>query len=204
MRVRDRSLQEAIGPSGLSELGTNWSACGQTIDNLHEIIVRNAEKVAFSGTLGQDLDRAQKRKLGEELRRVEGRVFGSWRVEVIVGRSICGCPLYQLLSVLPRVRAGACENARAKPNLMPSRAAPRRAHARAGRRRASEPCRSLETAARADTLLGAPRPRHGPLGRWAGKQKGRPGPGRASWGRQSPSGGWLVERNDTKLKGAND
>ena len=105
MRVRDRSLQEAIGPSGLSELGTNWSACGQTIDNLHEIIVRNAEKVAFSGTLGQDLDRSQKRKLGEELRRVEGRVFGSWRVEVIVGRSICGCPLYQLLSVLPRVRA---------------------------------------------------------------------------------------------------
>ena len=83
MRVRDRSLQEAIGPSGLSELGTNWSACGQTIDNLHEIIVRNAEKVAFSGTLGQGQNPSQKRKLGEELRRVEGRVFGSWRVEVI-------------------------------------------------------------------------------------------------------------------------
>jgi len=184
MRVRDRSLQEAIGPSGLSELGTNWSACGQTIDNLHEIIVRNAEKVAFSGTLGQDLDRAQKRKLGEELRRVEGRVFGSWRVEVIVGRSICGCPLYQLLSVLPRVRAGA--HARMPgPSPTSCRAGLPRAgaHARAGRRRAPEPQRCLRGTEHA-ALLGDRRPRHGPPGRWAGKT---PRTGRASRGRQSPS-----------------
>ena len=82
-----------------------YQTCLVSIDNLHDIIVRNAElEVAFSGTLGQGQNPAQKRKLGEELRRVEGRVFGSWRVEVIVGRSICGCPFYQLLPVLPRVR----------------------------------------------------------------------------------------------------
>jgi len=73
-----------------------------SIDNLHEIIVRNAElEVAFSGTLGQGLDRSQKRKLGEELRRVEGRVFGPWRVEIVVGCSVRGYPLYQLLPLAP-------------------------------------------------------------------------------------------------------
>jgi len=74
---------------GWSALVAEWWRQYQTslvcIDNLHEIIVRNAElEVAFSGTLGQGLDRSQKRKLGEELRRVEGRVFGSWRVEIVV------------------------------------------------------------------------------------------------------------------------
>ena len=70
--------------------------------------MRHAElEVAFSGTLGQGLDRTQKRKLGEELRRVESRVFGSWRVEVMVGHSIRGYPLYQLLPVVPLAPAPA-------------------------------------------------------------------------------------------------
>ena len=91
---------------GWSALVAEWWRLHQTslvsIDNLHEIIVRNAElEVAFSGTLGQGLDRSQKRKLGEELRRVEGRVFGSWRVEIVVGCSVRGYPLYQLLPLAP-------------------------------------------------------------------------------------------------------
>ena len=91
---------------GWSALVAEWWRLHQTslvsIDNLHEIIVRDAElEVAFSGTLGQGLDRSQKRKLGEELRRVEGRVFGSWRVEIVVGCSVHGYPLYQLLPLGP-------------------------------------------------------------------------------------------------------
>ena len=91
---------------GWSALVAEWWRQYQTslvsIDNLHEIIVRNAElEVAFSGTLGQGLDRSQKRKLGEELRRVEGRVFGSWRVEIVVGCTVRGYPLYQLLPLAP-------------------------------------------------------------------------------------------------------
>ena len=73
-----------------------------SIDQLHEIIVRNQElEVAFSKTLGQGLDRSQKRKLGEELRVVEGRVFGSWRVEIVVGHTVRGFPFYQLVPLAP-------------------------------------------------------------------------------------------------------
>ena len=189
---------------GWSALVAEWWGQYQSnlvsIDNLHEIIVRNAElEVAFSGTLGQGLDRSQKRKLGEELRRVEGRVFGSWRVEIVVGCTVRGYPFYQLL---PLACAGARERAGAKSNHTPSRAAsrrraresrtpalarpgsdttrasgptrpspttdrplPRRAHARAGRRRREPaPGRGLRGTEHA-ALLGARRPRHGPPGR---------------------------------------
>ena len=118
-----------------SALVAEWWRQYQTslvsIDNLHEIIVRNAElEVAFSGTLGQGLDRSQKRKLGEELRRVEGRVFGSWRVEIVVGCSVRGYPLYQLLPLASR-RAHARAPGQAQPHTEPGCPAP--AHARAGR-----------------------------------------------------------------------
>jgi len=120
---------------GWSALVAEWWRQYQTslvsIDNLHEIIVRNAElEVAFSGTLGQGLDRSQKRKLGEELRRVEGRVFGPWRVEIVVGCSVRGYPLYQLLPPRPRRRA--------RESLATTRA---RARARPARNRARCPSR---------------------------------------------------------------
>ena len=99
----------ALGWSALvAEWWRRYQSNLVSIDDLHEIIVSNAElEVAFSGTLGQGLDRAQKRKLGEELRRVQDRVFGSWRVEVMVGHSIRGYPLYQLLPVVPLAPAPA-------------------------------------------------------------------------------------------------
>ena len=124
---------------GWSALVAEWWRQYQTslvsIDNLHEIIVRNAElEVAFSGTLGQGLDPSQKRKLGEELRRVEGRVFGSWRVEIVVGCTVRGYPLYQLLP-LRLHRAHTLESpGQAQPHTQPGCPA-RAAHARASRRR---------------------------------------------------------------------
>ena len=130
----------ALGWSALvAEWWRQYQSNLVSIDNLHEIIVRNAElEVAFSGTLGQGLDRSQKRKLGEELRRVEGRVFGSWRVEIVVGCSVRGYPLYQLLPLAPAPRAR--ERAGAKPNHTPSRAAPRRrARESPGRRAQARP-----------------------------------------------------------------
>ena len=232
---------------GWSALVAEWWRLHQTslvsIDNLHEIIVRNAElEVAFSGTLGQGLDRSQKRKLGEELRRVEGRVFGSWRVEIVVGCSVSGFPLFQLVPVsrapartreseaqpqsapacptpartrecpgqarpnteqgcppAPRARESrtpalarpGSDTTRASGPTRPSpttdRPLPRRAHARAGRRRREPaPGRGLRGTEHA-ALLGARRPRRGPPGRWAGKS--RPGAREPSSGRQSPPGG---------------
>ena len=96
---------------GWSALVAEWwrlhQTCLVSIDNLHEIIVRNAElEVTFSGTLGQGQNPSQKRKLGEELRRVEGRVFGSWRVEIVVDCTVRGYPLYQLLPLAPRRPSG--------------------------------------------------------------------------------------------------
>ena len=128
---------------GWSALVAEWwrlhQTCLVSIDNLHEIIVRNAElEVAFSGTLGQGLDRAQKRKLGEELRRVEGRVFGSWRVEIVVGHSVRGYPLYQLMPLAPR----RCDARTPGPSPTTHRAGLPRAgaHARAGH----QPCAAWE------------------------------------------------------------
>ena len=231
---------------GWSALVAEWWRLHQTslvsIDNLHEIIVRNAElEVAFSGTLGQGLDRSQKRKLGEELRRVEGRVFGSWRVEIVVGCSVSGFPLFQLVPVsrapcarerarpnpralrpAPRRRTRECPGqarpnteqgcppapraresrtpALARPGSDTTRASgptrpspttdrplPRRAHARAGRRRREPaPGRGLRGTEHA-ALLGARRPRRGPPGRWAGKSRpGSQSPPRAA---RAPRGG---------------
>ena len=124
----------ALGWSALvAEWWRQYQSNLVSIDNLHEIIVRNAElEVAFSGTLGQGLDRSQKRKLGEELRRVEGRVFGSWRVEIEVGRKVRGFPLYQLLPVVP-----APAHARAPGQASRHRAGLPHASARESRHRAS-------------------------------------------------------------------
>ena len=120
---------------GWSALVAEWWRQYQTslvsIDDLHEIIVRNAElEVAFSGTLGQGLDRAQKRKLGEELRRVEGRVFGSWRVEIVVGCTVRGYPLYQLLPLAPAPARTRESRDQAQPHTEPGCPAPRRRESR--------------------------------------------------------------------------
>ena len=181
---------------GWSALVAEWWSLHQTslvsIDNLHEIIVRNAElEVAFSGTLGQGLDRSQKRKLGEELRRVEGRVFGSWRVEIVVGCTVPRVPA--LPASAPRAAPRARENARAKPNHTPSRAAPRRAHARASRRR--EPRRGLGATAHARATGPSPTthraglPRAGAHAR-AGRRRRGPAPARPARNRaRCPSSG---------------
>jgi len=89
--------------------------------------VRNAElEVAFSGTLGQGLDRSQKRKLGEELRRVEGRVFGSWRVEIVVGCTVRGYPFYQLLPLVCAPARTRESRSQAQPHTEPGCLAPAR------------------------------------------------------------------------------
>jgi hypothetical protein len=78
-------------------------------------------------------DRAQMRKLGEELRSVEGRVFGSWRVEIVTSCSVRGDPPYQLLPALAHAPARTREPGEDQP---PTTGAARAgAHARAGRRR---------------------------------------------------------------------
>ena len=116
----------ALGWSALvAEWWRQYQSNLVSIDNLHEIIVRNAElEVAFSGTLGQGLDRAQKRKLGEELRRVEGRVFGSWRVEIVVGHSVRGYPLYQLLPLAAAPASTRERPGQAQPHTEPGCPAP--------------------------------------------------------------------------------
>jgi len=73
-----------------------------SVDDLYAIVaVPNSElEVAFSAILGQGFERTQKRRLGLELRKVQGRVFGSYRVEVVVGQTVRGYPFYQLLPAL--------------------------------------------------------------------------------------------------------
>ena len=102
--LENRDLLLVRDEEGLSwsALVSEWWRQFQTrlvaIDELHEIIVRNQElEVAFSKTLGQGLDRSQKKKLAEALRAVENRVFGSWRIEVVLGHTVRGLPLYQLV-----------------------------------------------------------------------------------------------------------
>ena len=151
-------------------------------------------------------------------------MFGSWRVEIVVGCSVRGYPLYQLLPLAPaRARGTRERQGQAQPHTEPGcpapraresrrhaalarpgsdttrasgptrpspttdRPPPRRAHARAGRRRREPaPGRGLRGTEHA-ALLGARRPRRGPPGRWAGKS--RPGARKPSSGRQSPPGG---------------
>ena len=88
---------------GWSALVAEWWRVYQSnlvsIDDLHRSIVSNPElEVAFSETLGQGLDRSQKRRLGMELRKVQDRVFGSWRIEVSTS-VVRGFPLFQLVPV---------------------------------------------------------------------------------------------------------
>ncbi|MGZ3387461.1 MAG: hypothetical protein ACXVB5_21520 [Isosphaeraceae bacterium] len=113
---------------GWSALVAEWWRVYQSnlvsIDDLHRSIVSNPElEVAFSETLGQGLDRSQKRRLGLELRKVQDRVFGSWRIEVSTA-VVRGFPLYQLVPV-SRAPARTREN-EAQPQSAPASPAPAR------------------------------------------------------------------------------
>jgi hypothetical protein len=91
---------------GWSALVEEWFRQHQvrlvSIDELYQIIITSSElEVAFSGTMGSGREPSQKRKLGEELRQVEGRVFGSWRIEIEAGMKHRGYPFYKLLPLAP-------------------------------------------------------------------------------------------------------
>ena len=112
---------------GWSALVAEWWRVYQSnlvsIDDLHRSIVSNPElEVAFSETLGQGLDRSQKRRLGMELRKVQDRVFGSWRIEVSTS-VVRGFPLFQLVPV-SRAPARTRES-EAQPQSAPASPAPR-------------------------------------------------------------------------------
>jgi putative DNA primase/helicase len=113
---------------GWSALVAEWWRVYQSnlvsIDDLHRSIVSNPElEVAFSETLGQGLDRSQKRRLGMELRKVQDRVFGSWRIEVSTS-VVRGFPLFQLV---PLSRAPArTRESEAQPQSAPACPAPAR------------------------------------------------------------------------------
>jgi putative DNA primase/helicase len=107
---------------GQDEEGLRWSALAAawwrrhgpgivSIDDIYTLLAGTAElEVAFAQTCGQGADKTQKQRLGREVARVQGRVFGSgsgtWRVEIQLG-SHRGFPFYRLVPITPPREPGA-------------------------------------------------------------------------------------------------
>jgi len=83
-----------------------------SIDQLFNLVCEVPElEVAFAATLGQGQDRTMKLRLGTAIKAIEGRVFGSHRVEVLADTTHKGYPMYRLVPVVQPLEPGAPDDA---------------------------------------------------------------------------------------------